>query len=189
MQITQKLLSLSLLSVLTTALDASEWYTATSLSVGTKSFSHLPQSLEFRADQYFINDALPEIYYKAGYFHEALKIWDTEVDTAENILLGVGYNIVDYKGYFVDLGASGAYRFSTSTATNANAYAEYNDPVILPFAEVGLGYSFDSFTLRMDILMSLIGQGEVTVIDKTTKEQTNYNYDMLHVNLGVAYWW
>ena len=170
-------------------LYASEWYTATSLTVGTKSFANMPQSTELRLEQYFISDSMPELYYKAGYFHEALKIWNNDVDTAENILIGVGYNIFETNGYFIDLGASASYRFSISAQSNETAYVEYTDPTIIPFAELGLGYSFDNITLRSDILMSLIGQGEAVVVQNTTDNRESFEYDMLHVNIGVAYWW
>ena len=180
------------LLLLTSTLYASQWYTATSLSVGTKSIDHLSDGFEFKAEQYFINDAVPKLYYKAGYFHEQLKVWDSEIDTAENILVGIGYNVFDYKSFFVDLGLSGGYRFSYSTTENDKAYVEYNDPIIIPYGELGVGYSFGRISLRADLLMGLLGQGEAVIFDKTTSQPIGNeveNYDMLHLNFGVAYWW
>lgn len=185
-------MKLMTLLFLSSAVYASQWYTASSLTVGTKSASNLPQSFEVRIEQYFIYDALPKVYYKAGYFHEQLKIWGSDVDTAENILVGLGYNIIDYKGIFVDLGLSGAYRFSYDTQSYQSTYVEYNDPAVIPYGEIGVGYSFYQITVRMDILMGLLGQGEAVILDEATSAPLSddvFKYDMLHVNFGVAYWW
>lgn len=171
---------------------SSEWYTATSVTFGAKSVEHLPYSFDARVEQYFINDSMPKVYYKAGYFHEQLKIWDTEVDTAENILIGAGYNVLDFDGFFIDLGVSASYRFFFSSQSNQDAYVEYTDPIIVPYGEIGTGYSFGRVTLRADFLIGMVMQGEAQIMDSTTDEPLSdetYAYDQIHMNVGISYWW
>lgn len=185
----RKLVTLVLTSL---PLLASQWYTATSLTFGAKSTANLPASFDLRVEQYFINDSVPSIYYKAGLFHEQLKVWDTEVDTAENALIGIGYNLFDYKGLFLDLGMNAAYRLSYSAQTNETAYVAYEEGVVVPYFEVGTGYSFGQMTLRADVLIGTGMQGEAQIMDASTDEPLSddvYTYDQVHVNVGVSYWW
>lgn len=184
-----KVVALTLASL---PLLASQWYTATSLTFGAKSAAHLPSSFDARIEQYFIKDTMPSLYYKVGIFHEQLKVWDTEVDTAENILIGTGYNVFENKGIFLDLGVSAAYRLSYSAQTNETAYVEYDESAIIPYFEIATGYSFGQMTLRADVLIGMGLQGEAQIKESLTNEPLSnevYTYDQVHVNFGLSYWW
>ena len=183
----RKIIALSL-SVL--PLFASQWYTATSVTFGAKSAAHFPGSFDARVEQYFINDSTPNMYYKVGVFHEQLKVWDTEVDTADNILIGTGYNVFNNNDLFVDLGVSVAYRLKYTAQKTDTAYIEYGEGDVIPYIEIGAGYSFGQITLRTDILVGT--GGEAQIMDSITDEPLGdklYTYDQVHINLGISYWW
>ena len=188
---------------------ASSWNTATSFSAGFNT-SKEASPVEWKIEQYLIHSSMPKVYYKLGFYKESLaklSFSDGTIlnnDTAENILLGVGYNIFTSGTFFIDAGASIGYRVNTQTTTMTsydNAFAtqmEYKSIYDSPFtayADLGIGYALGKFTLRLDLTIAPQGNAQVTREDLWLMTAPPYlvsedkTYSRTHLNLGVAYWW
>ena len=177
------------LTSLSLPLFGGSWHTAPSITAGAKYLSYFPSSMDTRIEQYFIHEDQHKYYYKAGYFHEQLKAWDTEVDTSHDLQLGAGINLFSFGDAFIDAGLSAAYRFAYNAQQTDSVKVVYSDSPIVPFAEVGLGYSFGDFTLRADFLLGLMISGKAELLASDDTLIASYSYSQYHMNMGLLYWW
>lgn len=185
-----------------TSILYAKWYTATSISAGAKYFDDLG-NMDLKVEQFFIHSALPKLYYKTGIYREQLARWTyadgtpTTVDRANNIVLGAGYNVLTLGKFFIDMGASVGYRTEVSneaftvtiSGTDYHVASQYNDPDLNFFGDIGIGYAFGSFTLRLDLTLGTGGKVQLLDTSTGTTIGDEKSYSRLHANGAVAYWW
>jgi hypothetical protein len=195
-------MKLFLLSLVFLSSTYAGWNTASSFSFGAKYFDEL-ETADIKVEQFFIHSAVPDIYYKIGFYNEQLAHWEidgttsTTADQGHNLSIGTGYNLFTLGNVFMDIGLSLNYRTGVSDRTTdvtisgspVTIVSEYNDEPIAVAAEIGIGFATGSFTVRLDVFAAPNGSVNLLNAQNQALIQSNVSYSRLHANLGLAYWY
>ncbi len=201
------LLLVSLGSVQTFAKD---WYYGAGLVYGQNFTDACDGLTHKRVDLYVVNKNYPSFTAKIGYAKQqnlttSLRedypnsvIYEPESDA---LLFGIGYNIVTYESFFLDVGF--VYNYIISETNHDGAItARWNDGSYqkaeklrfnsAPGFELGFGYSFDDFSIRTDMTMVFdafeITEQSYDVDDQPNGQVFEDGYASAYITIGVVYW-
>ena len=196
----KKLLISSLIaSSLFSTLNA-EIFTGTSLTGGR---ANSETGWLVRVDQYIGTSDYPWVYAKIGVSQESNPEWSAEYSAAgmdiTSAIVGVGFNVIDYKGFFVDIAADYYYTINstnfdgkTFNDSNGNPFKILSTTAAdsTPAIELGVGYSFGSWSLRLDAIMTT-NTGESKIEDSNSGfiHETTEDGGRGYLGLGVTYWY
>lgn len=174
-----------LASAIFTNLNA-EIYTGTSIVAGGSSLG-----TQVRLDQYIGSTDYKNVYAKVGIAQEVIETNDP-IDSTTSVVAGIGVNVFDTNGFFIDLSAEyylqvagGAKKGNTFTDEFANVQTVAKDvDHSSPAASVGVGYSYKSWSFRIDYI-KLFNIPDVELVSGWTSTQADRDL----AGLGITYWW
>lgn len=190
--------------------NADDWMFGTGLVYGQGLGEESEGLKHMRIDLYAVNKHYPSWTAKIGYGkHESVPVDENPyapvvnefTPQADIVIVGIGYNLLAYNGLFLDTGL--VYnQIVSQTNYDGVKLTEYDDGgyrkaeklelLSSAGAEVGFGYSFDSFTIRTDLTFTSYAFDLTEALydsnDNKVEPSSTGKYGFIYLTMGLAYW-
>lgn len=166
--------------------EPSNWLTATSFGFGFGQFGNT-----HRLEQFFIYKPLSDFSLRTGLNYIPTPTYNElegDMSSGYSLIFGLGYNLFEIGGFFVDLGLDYIHvienPYENATLTGGTTISA-TDVSGLAY-ELGLGYSFGSWSIRTDFIIS---SKPYTLIETRNEKSSVKTIDDGTALFSIAYWW